>query len=467
MNEKETSPAAVSGEAPRIDLPSAKDVHKGKVVEAASFVVLGYGASQVIRLVGNIILTRLLVPEMFGLITLARVFVTGLNLFSDVGLEPAIIRSRRSDDPVFLNTAWTIQVMRSAAIAALSIVIAFPVAALYKEATLAAVIPVIGLFGMTIGFQSTSLTLLNRELQQKKLTVIELVSQVVGLGCIILAAYFMRNIWALLVGDFVGGAIRTVWSHLLNRSRPNRFSLDKRSVQELLTFGKWILVSTAMTFLAAQTDRLLLGKLCTMAWFGVYSIAVNLSELPKQVIQQLSSKVIFPLISKYAHFPRGELRDKMRIPRGKMLLALAGALALFGCFGDLAIFILYDPRYHFGARILPWLAFGLWPFLLTTTIDGSLYAVGKPKYCAFGNFAKFLFMAVFIPLSFRFAGEFGPIVVIALSYIPYYVIVNIGLAREGLSLLKQDALASLALAAATGVLLLARFLLGMGMPGHL
>jgi len=315
-----------------------------KALEAASFVIIGFGLSQAIRLAGNIVLTRLLVPEVFGVITIARIFYLGLGFFSDVGLEPAIIRSGRADDQVFLNTAWTIQIIRSVFLALLSATIAYPISLFYKEPILVFVLPLIGLISVPDGCRSTSLTVLGKELQQKKLTYMELAVQVLSLVTIIIAALLLRNIWALLLGDLCSSITRTLWSHSLNRKHPNKLALDKDAAKELLGFGKWIMLSTAMTFLATQADRFMLGKLFSMSWFGVYSIALTLAELPKQVINRLNSKVVFPLISKYSELSHEELRSKMKKPRWWLLLGFAGALAFFGCFGDLAVQLLYDQR---------------------------------------------------------------------------------------------------------------------------
>ncbi len=83
-----------------------------KAIGASVWVIIGYGSSQCLRLISNLILTRLLVPELFGLMALVNTFIIGLNLFSDVGIRPSIIRSERGEDPLFLNTAWTLQVIR-------------------------------------------------------------------------------------------------------------------------------------------------------------------------------------------------------------------------------------------------------------------------------------------------------------------------------------------------------------------
>ena len=97
-----------------------------KAYQGAAIVISAYGFSQLTRLAGNLILTRLLVPELFGVMALAQVFIIGLNLFSDVGVGPAIIQSKHGTDPVFLNTAWTVQIIRGFIIWLLTFMIAPP-----------------------------------------------------------------------------------------------------------------------------------------------------------------------------------------------------------------------------------------------------------------------------------------------------------------------------------------------------
>ncbi|MFM6402608.1 oligosaccharide flippase family protein, partial [Planktothrix sp.] len=99
-----------------------------KAIQGTIWTLFGYGGSQVLRFGGNLILTRLLVPELFGLMALVNTFITGLNLFSDVGIRPSIIRSQRGDDPEFLNTAWTIQVFRGLGLWIICLLITVPLA---------------------------------------------------------------------------------------------------------------------------------------------------------------------------------------------------------------------------------------------------------------------------------------------------------------------------------------------------
>ena len=83
-----------------------------RAFRSAAITVLGFGASQAIRLASNLILTRLLFPEAFGMMAIVGVFLIGLAMFSDVGVGPSIMGSARGDEPDFLDTAWTIQIAR-------------------------------------------------------------------------------------------------------------------------------------------------------------------------------------------------------------------------------------------------------------------------------------------------------------------------------------------------------------------
>jgi len=439
--------------------------YRKKAIEASAFILVGYGFSQFLRLLSNLVLTRLLVPELFGIISTARVFLLGLWLFSDIGLEPAIIRSSRADDRSFLDTAWSMQVLRSVIIAAVSFIVAIPAAHYYKQPILAALVPVIGLAGVISGSQSTAVVTLDREMNQRRLITMDIGIQFVSLVAMIAAAYFTRSIWALLAGDVLGSVIRTAWSHSINRAHPNRFSIEPRAFREILSFGKWILLSTGLMFLATQSDRIMLGKLMGMAWFGVYGIAVTLAEVPKQIVDRIASKVLFPLMSRFSQLPRDELRSKIGSSRGKFLLPLALLVALCGCFGDYAVRLVFDQRYHAAAWIFPMLALGMWPYLLVMTVDRSLFAIGKPKYSAAANFAKIVYMFSLIPLSQKLGGAFAIVLAVALNDLPSYIVVNFGLRKERLSLMRQDALSTAALVAMCGILIGLRLVLGLGFPG--
>jgi O-antigen/teichoic acid export membrane protein len=173
---------------------------------------------------------------------------------------------------------------------------------------------------------------------------------------------------------------------------------------------------------------------------------------------------MFPVISQQIHLPRAVLKEKILEKRWLLLLAILLGLTFLICFGDWIILILYDQRYHAGAWILPILAAGLWVAVLAMTIDPVLYALGKPKYIAFGNFGKFVYMLLLLPLSYHLAGVLGVTIVIAANDLPFYFAVLYGVCQENLNPIKQDLQATCLLLALVSLFLVGRWSLGGGLP---
>ena len=85
---------------------------RARILRALSSSLVGFGGTNVLRLLGNLALTRLLFPEAFGLMALGSVVTTGLRMVSDLGIRSAVIRSPRGDEEDFLNTAWILKILQ-------------------------------------------------------------------------------------------------------------------------------------------------------------------------------------------------------------------------------------------------------------------------------------------------------------------------------------------------------------------
>ena len=127
---------------------------KRRAAQGSLWEMSGRFAQQGLRLAGNLILTRLLFPEAFGLMAMVNVVIRGIQMFSDVGIRGSIISDRRGDDPRFLNTAWTFQICRGFLIWLATCVEAWFAARVYGAPELLLMIPVAGLNSAIGGFRS-------------------------------------------------------------------------------------------------------------------------------------------------------------------------------------------------------------------------------------------------------------------------------------------------------------------------
>ncbi len=435
-----------------------------RAVRGAIWTIAGYGISNVMRLGSNLILTRLLVPELFGLMGLVYVFISGLHMFSDVGIGVSIIQNKRGDERSFLDTAWTIQVIRGFVLWLACLLMAYPVSQLYSEPRLLWLVPVVGLTTVVSGFNCTAIFSFNRHLAIREMAMFELSGQLVSAVTIVIWAWFQPTIWAIVAGGLVSSLYQLILSWRINPAQQNRFTWDKTATHEIFSFGTWIFLSTAMTFFGEQADRLILGKVLGFTLLGIYGIALTLADMPRSVTTALSGKVIMPALSMIADQPHEIILAKIRRKRKPILIALALGMAVLAASGDLVIRILYDDRYQEAAWMLPILALGVWPRLLCNTIEPVLFAIGKPQYTAAANLSRFISTVVGIGLGYRLFGLPGAVVGVALNDLCYYCVISYGLQLEKLSDRKQDLQATALLFGVLAALLLFRNWLGFGLP---
>lgn len=399
---------------------------KGRVLRAGGWTVAGHGLSQVIRFGSNLLMTRLLVPEMFGVMAIASMIMYGLALFSDIGLRPSIVHSKRGNDAAFLNTVWAIQILRGALIwlfaLAVSVLILLanhlgvaPSNSAYANPSLPYVIAFFSLSALISGFDSTKSHEANRNLLLDRITKIELVSQVAGLMCMCSWVAFDRSIWALVAGSLGSALARTILGHAWLPGTANRWHWDSAAFHEIIHFGKWIFLSSILGFLVNSGDRLILGGLLSTAEFGIYVIAFLIFSSVIDVLSKIISNVAYPALSEVVRERSASLRSdyyRFYVIIASFTYLCSGILMTSG---QAIIEILYDPRYAQAGWMLETLAVGLItiPFRLA---NQCFVALGMPRILSQIITVQLVTLYVFIPIGFHLFGPPGALWGFVLSY---------------------------------------------------
>ena len=411
----------------------------------AAWTIGAYGVGQLIRLVTNVILTRLLAPELFGIMLIVYSLRTGLALISDIGIGQNIVYSKNADDPDFYNTAWTLENIRNAVLWLICLAIAAPLAQFYQSPVLVSILPITALSLVFTSLSSTSRYLLQKRMKLAELNLFETIIAFITSVAHIVLAYFSPTIWALVFGGLIGSAASMIGSYFLEADVKQRFIITRRYAWEILHFGKWIFISSIVYFLSMNFDRLYLAKVVPLELLGIYGIARSISELLSLLFMRVGNIVLFPFIASHSQRPRPELRSQLSLLRARVLVLIAVGFSLMVAVADLAIKLLFDARYQAASWMLPVLIIGSWFSILASLNESVLLGLGKPSYGAISNGLKFGFLLIGLPLSVGAAGVVGGVIVIALSDLCRYIPIIIGQIRERLSFGMQDLLITLAM----------------------
>lgn len=355
------------------------DALLARVMRSSAWTALGYGASQVLRLASNLILTQLLFPEAFGLMALVAVFIVGLTMFSDMGTQPAILQHRRGDEAAFLATAFTIQVTRGAVLWLASAVLAWPAAAFYGQPQLALILPVAGFSLFLHGLEPTRVDTAGRHLRLGRLTALDLISQAVGIASMVLLAWATQSVWALVAGWIVSSGTRLALVSFALPGAKSRFGWEPAAARDLLHFGAWLFLSTACGFLVAQGDKAILGKYLTLEQLGLYNIGFFLASFPMLLGQAIVGRILIPL---YRERPPGAAAANFARLR-QMRFALTGVifalLTVMAFAGEWIVDLMYDPRYSAAGAILVLIAVVQIPSVIGMTYDQAALAAGDSR----------------------------------------------------------------------------------------
>ncbi len=385
---------------------------KKRTVNAGKWMSFGYAANQLLRFVSNVTLAYLLAPEHFGIMALISVIVSGLLMFSDIGIGPSLIQNKRQ---AFRNTAWTLQTIRGTALWLVACAAAYPLSLIDGWGPLAYLLPVAALTTVISGLQSTAWHMASRQLNLKMLATYEFVTSIIRIAAMVAFAYFIsRTAWALVVGVLIGSTAQTLMSYKLPNSK-NWFQIERAALGDLIRYGRWLFISTIITFWAGQIDKLLLGSLLSPAVLGIYWIGLQLADLGPTFFKKLGHSVGFPALSNL--YRRDEDRYKQRLKQLRMLLILPinGLLLSMILGGPIFMALIYPGPYVEAGWIVQVLAFNSLAGMVTTTYGNAYMASGHTRHNMTTVAAQLIIMVSATLLGFYFFGGTGFILGIGVS----------------------------------------------------
>ena len=349
---------------------------KKKSIKAAIWSILGRGGSQIVRMGGNLILTRILFPEAFGIMATANMALAMVNFFSDTGVKTAIIQNPNGAEPEYLNTAWIITICRGLLLSVVLFCLAIPISHFYKEPDLKGIMMVIACNPLLLSFENPALTLFIKKFRIEKQVAFELITQSLSLTCSVILAVIMRSVYALAIGMTLNSVFRIFGSYYIERYRPS-LQWDKKAGTELFHFGKYIFLNTMITWAVLNTDIIIVGKLLGMETLGLYNLGKNYAYLITTFCLQVTAQAYLPAVSSVAdEIPRVAIMYRRTVT---LFLAVAIPFALILVFfsGDI-IHILYDPRYQNASISMSWLTLAGMLQLIGIITGTTFIALGKP-----------------------------------------------------------------------------------------
>ena len=269
---------------------------KQRVAKGTLWVFISQITTQLIALVKNIIIARVLSPDDFGLFGIALIILSLFDVFTQTGFNAALIQ-QKEDIKDYLDTAFFVNIMRGFILFILLFFAAPYVSVFFKNTLVTPIVRVVSFTFLISGFANPGTIYFAKELDFKKQFYWDMSRTVTDIVVSLSIVFYLRNVWVLVIASISSSFIKFIVSYLIHPYRP-KFRFNKKYASSLFKFGKWVLVSSILIYFITQGDDAFVGKFLGITMLGFYRMAYKFSNMPATQITHVISRVTFPAYSK-------------------------------------------------------------------------------------------------------------------------------------------------------------------------
>ena len=257
--------------------------------------------SQLITWSITIIVMRLLSPGDYGLMAMAWVFIGFLTLLNELGLGAALIQKQEINENTLRQTFGMLLLLNFSLFLIL-LLIAPLVGYFFNEQRVVAIVRLLSVQFLMMPFSIIPQSLLTREMDFKKMSIVEFIAALSGSGITLWLALKGWGVWSLVWGSMTILLVRTIGLNLVcpYLSIPI-FSI--KGMAPIITFGGYVTVTNILWFFYTQADIFIIGRLLGKEMLGFYSVAMTLSCLPMDKTSGIINQVAFPAFSSIQNDP--------------------------------------------------------------------------------------------------------------------------------------------------------------------
>ncbi|MET0660677.1 MAG: lipopolysaccharide biosynthesis protein, partial [Steroidobacteraceae bacterium] len=261
-----------------------------RMIKGSAWLSASRAIVNALSLLSTILLARLLVPEDFGVVSLATTLLMIVTSVTELSLSSALVR-HEAPTPSHFDTAWTLNGLRGLLLGALFAAAGPLIAAIYDDQRLVGVMAVLGFSIFLGGLTNPRSIMLQRDLIFWQEFVLNVAQRLAGFVASIAIAYFYRSYWALVVGTLVMQVTTVLVSYTILPYRPR---ICFSHLKDLLSFSVWLTGGQIVNTLNWRFDYLMIGRVLGMGALGHYTVGSNLAQAPTSETTTPLTKVIFP-----------------------------------------------------------------------------------------------------------------------------------------------------------------------------
>lgn len=374
--------------------------------------------------VSNMILSRILIPEDFGIIASVNMIISFVDLFTDSGFAKYLIQSDFEDEveiQKYANVAFWSNFSVSFFLFFLIVLFRNSVAMFAGSPGYGRAISVASFQLLITSFSSIQTALYKRNFDFKTLFMRRIVVSIVPLVVTVPIAYFTRSYWALIIGSLASALLNAVLLTLKSNWRPS-FFYSIKILKKMFSFSIWSLAEAVAYWLTNWIDVFIIGTSFASYYLGIYKNSLNMVNSIMALVKSSIIPVLFSTLSRLKHSDLEFEEVYFALQRLTSYIIIPMGMGLF-LFRKLVTSLMFGPGWNEAANIVGAWALASSYFILYEGFNGEAYkAKAMPKVLF--TF-QMLFILIMTPICYIAKGiGFWPMVYTKSATIAIEVIIG-------------------------------------------
>ena len=270
-----------------------------RVATAARWSLINTVVRRVGTFASGVVLARLFFgPYEWGLYAVGLLVLAMLLSLNEMGVSLALVRWE-GDIRRFAPTVLTISTLSSTALYLVLYLSAPTVASLLGSPEATTMLRVLCISVIIDGIACVPLGKLNREFQQFKRTVVDILNFAVSTAAMIGFAAAGVGAMSFAWGSLIGNLVALVGFGLCAPGML-RFGWNTEQAKKLIRYGFPLASASLLTLGIVNVDTVVVGAILGPAAVGIYAMAFNMSSWPVRMVSETARRVSFAGFSRLA-----------------------------------------------------------------------------------------------------------------------------------------------------------------------
>ena len=289
-----------------------------RAVRGAAWTILSSVGARLLGVVGTLVLTHLIAPDVIGEVSVATVLVLSANQFSSFGFGQFVVANPGLEAPKVFQVA-TLHLGFGVVGLAAVMLLAGPLTPLFDAPNMAMYVPGLAASVLLNRFSIIPERVLIRDLHFVAASVARTVGEITYVVTAVGLAYLDWGGEAIVLGNVTRSVIRTAIILFATDNRkwlaPSRLQGDL--CRRVFRFGTPLWLGSSASFFSTKWDNLVFAGIFGPGELGLYTLGYNLADIPTSHVGEHIGDVLLPSFTRM-----DEQAQRHALVRSVALLAL-------------------------------------------------------------------------------------------------------------------------------------------------